>query len=68
GRTPLPADLAPGAAITLDLVATAPDTPGEWLLVLDLVDEGVTTFSSEGSEACAILVVVEQVPAARGSG
>ncbi len=68
GRTPLPADLAPGAAITLDLVATAPDTPGEWLLVLDLVDEGVTTFSSEGSEACAIPVVVEQVPAARGSG
>jgi hypothetical protein len=66
GRTLLPADLAPGAAITVDLVATAPDTPGEWLLVLDLVDEGITTFSSEGSEPCGIPVVVEDVSAARG--
>ncbi len=68
GRTPLPADLAPNQTITLDLVATAPDTPGEWLLMFDLVDEGVATFSSQGSKAGAIPVVVEDGPAAHGQG
>ena len=68
GRTPLPIDLAPAQAITLDLVATAPDAPGEWLLVLDLVDEGVTSFSAQGSGAGAIRVVVEDGPEVRGQG
>ncbi len=66
GRTPLPADLAPAEAITLELVATAPDAPGEWLLVLDLVDEGIASFSSQGCVAAAVPVIVDDVPAARG--
>jgi acyl carrier protein len=68
GRTPLPADLGPDQTITLELVATAPDAPGEWLLVLDLVDEGVAQFSSMGSDAVALPVVVEDGPAATGQG
>jgi hypothetical protein len=66
GRTPLPAAVAPGAAIDLPLVVTAPATPGSWLLVFDLVEEGVTTFSSVSSEAGAVAVVVAGGPAPRG--
>jgi hypothetical protein len=66
GRTPLPVAVAAGAAINLELVVTAPATPGSWLLVFDLVEEGVTTFSSVSSEAGAVAVVVDDGPAVRG--
>ena len=47
-RTPLLAPVAPGE--TLELVATlrSPDEPGEYLLVWDMLQEGVTWFWSPG--------------------
>jgi hypothetical protein len=58
GRTPLTEELAPGASTTLFLQATAPARTGPWTLELDMVDEGVTWFSSLGSPTARLDIVV----------
>ena len=45
GRAPLPHDVAPGEVVELELAVTAPVEPGDYLLELDLVQEGVAWFS-----------------------
>jgi len=45
GRVPLPHDVAPGRQVELELPVTAPVEPGDYLLELDLVQEGVAWFS-----------------------
>jgi SAM-dependent methyltransferase len=45
GRVPLPHDVAPGQEVELELSVTAPVEPGDYLLELDLVQEGVAWFS-----------------------
>jgi len=45
GRVPLPHDVAPGQEAELELPVTAPVEPGEYVLELDLVQEGVAWFS-----------------------
>jgi SAM-dependent methyltransferase len=45
GRAPLERDVAPGEEIELDLRVTAPAAPGEYLLELDLVQEGISWFA-----------------------
>ncbi len=58
GRTPLTVELAPGASTTLFLQVTAPARTGPWTLELDMVDEGVTWFSNQGSSIARLDVVV----------
>src|SRR5205823_407924 len=47
-RTPLPADLAPGASVTLQANVAFPATAGNYLLRWDLVQEGLSWFSGKG--------------------
>jgi len=47
-RAPLPQEVAPGASVTLALPVFPPTTTGTYLLRLDMVEEGVTWFSTQG--------------------
>jgi hypothetical protein len=47
-RTALPADVAPGAAVTLQLQVAPPPSLGTYILRVDLVQEGVSWFSAQG--------------------
>lgn len=49
GRTPLPADLKPGAEIELPLTITAPTKPGDYILQLDIVQENVAWSQDKGN-------------------
>ncbi len=49
-RTALPHDLAPGQEVELRLTVTAPNEPGEYVLEIDMVHEGVTWFYQRGSQ------------------
>ena len=48
-RTPLAADLAPGASTTVAASISTPKTPGAYVLTIDLVREGVAWFGSLGA-------------------
>jgi len=50
GRTPLAADLSPSQETTLSFVVNAPAEPGEYLLEIDLLQEGVSWFGLKGSQ------------------
>jgi 4-amino-4-deoxy-L-arabinose transferase-like glycosyltransferase len=50
GRSPLTRDLAPGASLTTTLTVNAPRRPGEYLLELDLLQEGGSWFGIKGSQ------------------
>lgn len=58
GRTALPADLDPGAAVTLAALVVAPDRPGRYVLVWDMVHEETTWFSGQGVRVATAEVVV----------
>ena len=62
GRTSLPCDVSPGARIDLEIVAKAPEKPGDWTLELDMVDEGITWFSDRGSSVTRLRVKVQRGP------
>jgi hypothetical protein len=49
GRYGLPRDLAPGEEAELSLGITAPKSPGDYTLEIDMVQEGVAWFSEKGS-------------------
>ena len=76
GRTVLEDDLAPGRRAKVRLAVTAPETPGNYLLAVDVVQEGVGWFADRGSTAVTVPVRVvagttpAQVgaPPARGPG
>jgi hypothetical protein len=57
-RASLPADVSPGAQVGVDLVLPPLDEEGDFLVVLDLVVEGLTWFSGRGSTAAALRVTV----------
>ncbi len=59
GRTTIPRDLYPGEETTLPLQITAPATPGEYVLEIDVVQEGVGWFKDRGSTPLRIRVQVE---------
>jgi acyl carrier protein len=59
GRTPLHEPVTPGGQTTLDLQVRAPSDAGEYLLEIDLVEEGVTWFKEKGSQAAAVRVIVD---------
>jgi hypothetical protein len=48
-RTPIGADLLSGGTVTLNAAVTAPTTGGNFLLKMDLVQEGVAWFSVKGA-------------------
>ena len=50
-RTELPADIAPGASVTLAMQVRAPEKPGRYRLAWDLVQEQRLWFSTEGGAA-----------------
>ena len=59
GRTTIPHDIYPGESIQLPLQITAPTTAGEYVLEIDMVQEGVGWFKDKGSTPLKIRVKVE---------
>jgi SAM-dependent methyltransferase len=59
GRSFLSYDLPPGGSLTAHLTVTAPSEPGDYLLDLDMVHEGVTWFAQFGSSVVRLPVTVE---------
>src|SRR6202008_975762 len=58
GRSPLPSGLSLGQRLDVPLQVKAPETPGTYLLELDLVQEGIAWFKDMGSKTCSIEVNV----------
>jgi hypothetical protein len=59
GRAPLPRDLGPGEELELSMVVNAPRDPGDYLLEVDLLQEGVAWFGDKGSPTVTLPVRVE---------
>lgn len=62
-RVALPAEVAPGAIVTLDFTITAPLTPGGYDFQMQLVREGVALFGQPSSNAS----ITVTAPPARGN-
>ena len=58
GRTALAADLPPGAEAEMTLPVTAPKEPGDYVLEIDMIHEGVTFFFEKGSPTLRLNVRV----------
>lgn len=58
-RTALPHDLGPGEEVKLKLTVTAPTAPGDYVLGIDMVHEGVAWFYQRGSRTLRWNVKVE---------
>jgi hypothetical protein len=58
-RVALPHDLGPGEEIELKLTVTAPEAPGDYVLEIDMVHEGITWFSQHGSPTARWNVRIE---------
>ena len=59
GGTAMPADLAPGKEAELHLSITAPSAPGEYIVEVDMVHEGVTWFYERGATPLRLRIRVE---------
>jgi hypothetical protein len=59
GRSPLLKDLRPGEESELSLIVNTPHTPGEYVLEIDMVQEGVSWFGLRGSRTQRIRITVE---------
>lgn len=59
GRSVMKGDLAPGAERELQMAVTAPRTPGEYTLEVDMVHEEVTWFYERGATPLHLRVRVE---------
>jgi riboflavin transporter FmnP len=59
-RAVLPHDLKAGEEIEITLTVTAPRVPGDYVLELDMVHEGVTWFYEQGSRTLRWHVKVEK--------
>ena len=60
GHNGIPKDLKPGEETDMTLLITAPKTPGEWIMSLDMVQEGVAWFEEKGSPTTRIKVTVSK--------
>jgi hypothetical protein len=58
-RTGLAFDLRPGETVELPLTVTAPSASGNYILELDMVQEGVAWFSGRGSKSLRVDIKVE---------
>ena len=59
GRAALLTDLGPGDEIELSLVVNAPRQPGDYLIELDLLQEGVSWFGLKGSTTTKLPIKVD---------
>jgi len=59
GRAALFQDLAPGESIEVPLTVTAPNEAGNYILQLDMIQEGVAWFGDRGSEVLSLKIRVE---------
>src|SRR5262245_22785219 len=62
-RALLPDDLPPGAEVELELQVEPPPQAGDYLLALDMVEEGVAWFSQQGVAWLAAPLTVAPRPA-----
>lgn len=69
GRARLPVDLRPGESAKVRLTVTPPDEPGDYRLVLDVVQEAVCWFAERGNPTTDVTVevVAGGTPARRDS-
>ncbi len=58
GRALLPRAVAPGDAVDVELTVQGPDSPGEYALEVDLVQEHVSWFAQKGSRPGRVVVSV----------
>jgi 4-amino-4-deoxy-L-arabinose transferase-like glycosyltransferase len=61
-RAQLPHDLKPGDSLGIPLLVTAPEIPGDYILEIDMVQEGVSWFGLKGSQTWRGTVKVESGP------
>ena len=59
-EAPLPYDLNPQGEIELPLTITAPENPGNYVLEVDMVQEGISWFSLKGSKSLRSNIRVER--------
>ena len=59
GRAPLLRNVRPGEEVELAIVVNAPRTPGQYILELDMLQEGVSWFGLLGSPTLQLSVRVE---------
>jgi hypothetical protein len=59
GRGALPRDLRPGEEIELTFAVNAPRRPGDYLLEIDMLQEGVSWFALKGSQTLRVPVKVQ---------
>jgi len=57
-RTPLTHDLYPNEEVNLKVTVLTPDTPGNYILEFDLVQEMVAWFQQKGSKTCRVNITV----------
>jgi hypothetical protein len=58
GRAPLLRDLSPGDEAEFRMTINAPKTPGNYLLEIDMLQEGVSWFAERGSKTVRLPVTV----------
>ena len=58
-RTSLPHDIRPDAEVILDALVAAPNETGEYILELDMVQEGVSWFKDKGEKTTRIPMKIE---------
>lgn len=68
-RAELPRDMAPGTNCELGFWLTSPDTPGQYFVEIDLVQEYVSWFAKNGSPTALIEITVDaSLPPGRVEG
>lgn len=63
GRAELPGDLGPGERTEVDLVVQAPLSGGQWILEVDVLQEGAAWFGQGRSATLTLPVTVRSSPA-----
>ena len=58
GRAAIPRDMHEGDQCELDVPCIAPDQPGEYVVRLEMIDEGITWFSADDAPATDVRLVV----------
>jgi hypothetical protein len=59
-RIPVPYAVKPEDRVELNLTITAPEKPGQYIVVIDMVQEGVAWFEDRGSEPLKIKLEVSK--------
>ena len=60
GRSPVLDDIRPGQEVEMPLTVNAPQSPGDFVLEVDMVQEGVSWFGLRGSPTVRLPVKVEK--------